>query len=84
MYYLYVLQSIETEDRFYIGYTKDFRARVKAHNRGKSKSTRNSQWRLIYYEAYLTDSGARKREYRLKHNGKAKYQLLKRIKDSLE
>ena len=84
MHYTYVLQSIEDTEKYYIGCTSDLRRRLKEHNAGRNKSTRCSSWIVVYYEAYLTLSGARSREYKLKHCGKSKYQLIKRIKESLE
>ena len=57
---------------------------IKEHNAGKSKSTSHEKWRLIYYEAFMGLSGARKREYRLKVNRNAKSQLMKRILETLE
>ena len=84
MYYVYVIQALSNPAIFYTGCTHDLRQRFASHNAGKNKSTRMYQWKLVYYEAYLTLSAARKREYRLKHNGKAKFQLLKRIKESLK
>ena len=32
MYYVYVLQSVDFSDRFYIGYTDDLKKRLKQHN----------------------------------------------------
>lgn len=84
MHYVYVLQAIEKPDEFYVGCTSDLRARLKSHNAGDNRSTQRFQWALVYYEAYVSLSAARTREYRLKQNGKAKYQLLKRIREHLE
>ena len=84
MYYVYVLQDLNDEEKFYIGCTKDLRERLRSHNAGENRSTKGREWRVVYYEAYMSLSGARTREYRLKQNGKSKYQLLKRIKESLE
>ena len=39
MYYVYILKS-DTEDRRYVGYTSDLRARLKDHNNGKVASTK--------------------------------------------
>ncbi|GJL61337.1 MAG: hypothetical protein NPIRA03_41940 [Nitrospirales bacterium] len=83
MHYVYVLQRLDDEDKFYIGYTSDLRQRLKTHNSGGNKSTSGHQWKLVYYEAYMTRSGARIRETRLKHSGKARYQLMRRIRASL-
>ncbi len=84
MHYVYVLQAIEEPERFYIGCSSDLKTRVASHNAGENQSTRGFKWRVVYYEAYLSLGAARSREYRLKHNGKAKYQLLKRIQEYLE
>ena len=83
MYYVYVLQAKDDAEIFYVGCTSDLKKRFNAHNTGQNKSTKTHQWTIVYYEAWTTLSAARTREHRLKHNGKAKYQLLKRIKDSL-
>jgi putative endonuclease len=83
VYYVYVLKEIGGE-RFYIGSTSDLRKRVNEHNQGKTQSTRNRQWQLVYYEAYITEAAARKRETKLKQHGKAKQALMQRIKESLD
>ena len=83
MHYLYVLQSLESADRFYIGCTSDLRKRVKEHNSGNEQSTKGMKWKLVYYEAYVSFKAARKREYRLKHNGKARRHVMDRIKESV-
>ena len=83
MYYVYILQSTSDSERFYLGCTSDLKQRLRSHNQGENPATRGSQWKLVYYEAYTTLSAARKREYRLKHNGKAKASLLRRIKEGL-
>ena len=83
MYYVYVLQSTDDPERFYLGCTGDLKQRVRSHNQGENRATRGSQWKLVYYEAYTTLAAARRREYRLKHNGKAKASLMRRIKESL-
>ena len=84
MFYVYVLQSLTESSRFYIGSTKDLRVRLKSHNTGENTATKNHQWKLVYYEAYLTDSAARQREKQLKHHGKSKQALMHRIKASLD
>ena len=84
MHYVYLLRSTTAREKFYLGCTSDLKQRVRSHNQGKNRSTRGSQWELIYYEAYTTLAAARKREYRLKHNGKAKASLLRRLKEDLE
>jgi len=84
MFYVYVLQNVINSNDFYLGCTHDLRQRFKSHNDGRNKSTCNKQWKLVYYEAYLTLSAARKREYHLKQDGRAKRFLMLRIRESLE
>jgi len=65
-YYTYVLLS-EKDGRFYTGYTKDLRKRLKEHSRGEVFSTKNREpTRLIYYEACLNEEDAIQREKYLK------------------
>jgi len=49
------------------------------------KSTRriNGKWNIAYVEIFKSKIDADNREYRLKHHGRAKQELLKRIKNSL-
>jgi predicted GIY-YIG superfamily endonuclease len=42
------------------------------------------EWKLVYYEAYCSESDARRRERKLKDHGNAIRELKKRIGDSLE
>ena len=81
MYYVYVL--CERSGKRYIGYTKDLRKRIKEHQTGKVQSTKTGEWELVYYEAYKSDKDARKRESKLKLDGRSKYHLMNRIEDSL-
>jgi len=81
MYYVYVLKS---RDKFYVGYTSDLRRRVSEHNsKSNRSSTRGREWRLIYYEAYLSEKDARDRERKLKQRGQSKRRLFERISDSI-
>ena len=84
MYYVYLLQSLENKDRTYIGYTADLKRRLKEHNSKHKGYTCKEKWRLVYYESYLSEKDAREREKRLKDDGRARYQLLKRIEKSLQ
>jgi putative endonuclease len=73
MYYVYVLRS-EKDRKFYVGCTKDLEARIKMHNGGKVKSTRNrTPFKLVYYEACLNQQDALKREKYLKTNYGKRY-----------
>lgn len=65
-YYTYVLLSTKDGDR-YVGSTDDLIARKKKHDLGHVKSTKNRRpLELVYYEACLTRSNARRREIYLK------------------
>ncbi len=62
MYYTYVLKSFK-DNKLYIGYTNDLRNRIKEHESGLVKSTKNRRpLKLIYYEACLNKYDAIKRE----------------------
>lgn len=64
-YYVYLLEG--KNDNLYIGYTRDLRRRFKEHNRKLNFSTKSfAPWRLIFYEAYLSEKDARRREKYLK------------------
>lgn len=64
MYYVYVLQSPK---QFYIGCTGDLKRRLIEHQTNKSISTKNrGPWKLIYYEASLSNRDTLKRERYLK------------------
>ena len=83
MYYVYILQS-KNDKSIYIGSTKDLKDRLALHNGGKVKSTKpKAPWRLVYYEAYLLEDTARKREKSIKTHGNIKRQLLDRILKSI-
>lgn len=83
MYYLYVIKSSK-DHNLYIGYTKDLKRRFQAHNTGENTSTKHRRpFELIYYEAYKSESDARKRERNLKLRSRAFNQLKKRIEDCL-
>ena len=76
MYYVYILKH-PTEDRIYIGFSTDLRARMQDHQ------SVHRDWRLAYYEAYASEEDARMRERRLKQFGNVQQLLKKRITDSL-
>ena len=71
MYYSYVLQS-ETDNGFYVGFTRNLKLRFEQHNSGYVDSTKSRRpLKLIYYEACLSQEDATKREKYLKtYNGK--------------
>jgi len=66
MHYVYVLES-QVDNNWYTGCTKDLKIRFKLHNEGKVPSTmKRRPFKLIYYEACISDKDAFKREKYLK------------------
>jgi len=82
MLYVYFLSN--EGGSLYYGSTNDLKRRLAEHNTGKSASTKNHQWKLAYYEAYLSESDGRRREKQLKSHGMAIAHLKKRISASLK
>ncbi len=79
MFYIYVLETENGE--LYTGFTKDLKKRFREHNQKLNSSTRRyGPWRLIYYEASLSESDARRREGYLK-TSKGRALLKRRLKD---
>lgn len=61
-YYTYVLQS-KKDGRYYVGFTSNLDERIKSHNEGSVKSTKNRRpLELVYYEACSSKDKAKKRE----------------------
>ncbi len=84
MFYVYILKS-KKDFQLYFGSTNDLRKRFKEHNDGKVFSTKARRpLELAYYEAYKSETDARKREKSLKLKSRAFSQLKKRIEDSLK
>ena len=66
MYYIYIIKSAKS-GKYYVGCTDNVNRRIKEHNKGQSKYTRNKgPWMLEYTEEYITLSEARKRELTIK------------------
>lgn len=85
MWYFYILQSQIETGYFYKGSTSDLKRRLSEHNNGEVTSTRpRMPWKLVYYEAYLTEQAARNRESNVKQSGSVSTPLLRRIKDTLK
>jgi putative endonuclease len=64
--YVYIIQSVESK-RFYIGSSIDFNNRLKQHNNGEVKTTKNKGPCILkFYKKYNTIKEARQIEYRLK------------------
>ncbi|MBI2023774.1 GIY-YIG nuclease family protein [Candidatus Giovannonibacteria bacterium] len=84
MYYVYLLKSENSQTK-YIGCTENLKKRLKTHNSGKVKSTKNKiPLRLIYYEAFLNKYDAFSREKELKTEYTKKKHLIARLKNSLD
>ncbi len=81
MHYVYLIKN--EIGKIYYGSTNDLKRRIHEHNSGLSHSTKGHLWRLIYYEAYLSETDARQREKQLKYYGQALAQLKRRIRFSL-
>lgn len=71
MFYIYILFS-EKDRLLYTGYTDNLKSRFSAHSKGFVKATKHRRpLKLIYYEAYINELDARRRELYLKGgNGK--------------
>ena len=79
---MYIL--INEKKNLYVGYTKDLKRRVKEHFLKENNYTSKfKEWKLVYYEAYSSKEDAKERERRLK-DGRARYLLKERIKNSIE
>ena len=84
MFYVYIIKSKKSK-KLYIGLTNDLRKRILEHNSGQSAYTKKFlPWKLIYYEAYLSNKDANIREKRLKKFAKGYAQLKNRIKNSFD
>ena len=83
MHYVYLLKSNKIGTK-YIGCTKNLKNRMLMHNSDKVSSTKNQgPWKLLYYEAFLSQYDAFDRERELKNNYTKKRHLLERLKNSL-
>lgn len=81
-YYVYVLLS-EKDNQFYTGYTSNLEERLKAHEEGKVKSTKDRRpFQLIYFEGCLNQQDATHREKYLKTTYGKRY-IRNRLKNYL-
>ena len=66
LFYVYVLESLQ-DRKTYTGYTNDLKRRLKEHRDGKTFSTKfRLPFKLIYFEACLSSTDAKRRENYLK------------------
>ncbi len=85
MWYVYILSSNIRKDWHYYGMTHDLRRRFEEHSAGKVDSTAPMRpLKVIYYEAYLTQQMAAKRERQLKRSRSATKAVLTRLEDTGE
>lgn len=64
--YVYVLRSLK-DKMFYVGFTKNLKQRLEAHNRGQVPATkRRTPLELVYWEGCLNQADATQREKYLK------------------
>lgn len=83
MFYVYCLQSNKDTDQLYFGYTNDLKRRLLEHNTGQNTSTkRYMPWKVIYYEACISEVDAKRRETYLK-TSMGRRMFKRRIKDYL-
>jgi putative endonuclease len=83
MYYVYILQSLK-DKKLYIGYTTDLKRRIKEHKYGGSESTKKRlPFRLVFYEAFILEKDAKRREKYFKTT-KGKRSLKLMLADSLK
>ena len=65
-YYVYILQSLK-DHKYYIGSTSNVEARLRFHNAGLQRSTKNRiPFRLVYSEELSSKTVALKREKEIK------------------
>ena len=72
MFYVYILQSINNPEAFYIGYTANIKQRLQEHNSGQSIHTNKYRpWKIKNYFAFDDEQKARDFESYLKtHSGR--------------
>jgi len=79
MHWVYVLRS-DDDKKFYIGYTANLDRRLAEHRRGVTHTTRRMKSpRIIFHEAFVSETDARRREKYFKTSkGRKALQLIMR------
>ncbi|MEM7548399.1 MAG: GIY-YIG nuclease family protein [Bacteroidota bacterium] len=73
MFYTYILIS-ESNQRYYVGHTHNLKERLKYHNDGRVRSTKNKgPWKIVYFEKYISKLEANRRELEIKKKKSRKY-----------
>ena len=70
-YFIYVLRN--ENGKSYTGMTNNIDRRLKEHNSGHTKSTKNHNWTIVYKEEVQDRVSARKREKYLKSAAGRRY-----------
>ncbi len=87
MYYTYILLCTDlgrNRKHFYIGSTDNLKERLNRHKKGDIKTTKSfDKIELVYYEACLNKTDARKRELQLK-TGFGRGYINKRLENYLK
>jgi putative endonuclease len=59
MHYVYILESLAPPGRFYVGVTKDLRARLQKHNAGEvTHTSKYAPWRIRTYFGFSDEARA--------------------------
>jgi putative endonuclease len=83
MYYVYLIKSISSSF-VYVGRSRDLKRRFNEHTTGSELSTKAyAPFKLVYYEAYASETDAVDRENKLKHHGSVIGHLKRRVSNSL-
>ena len=79
-WYVYILNG---DGRHYVGFTSNIKRRILEHKRGHTHSTkRMGNLKLIFYEAFINESDARKQEKFYK-TGYGREILKQKLEDTL-
>jgi len=72
-YYVYILQSLSFEEKYYTGFTTDIEKRLKKHNNGEvSHTSKYKPWKIKNVISFTEKSKALAFEKYLKsHSGRA-------------
>jgi len=73
-YFVYIIYSA-SKDQFYKGQTNDLEARLKRHNAGSERATKEgTPWRMVWFTEKETRSDAMILEKKLKNMNRSKLQ----------
>ena len=79
MTYVYILRSLQTPERFYVGVTGDLRSRLTRHNAGEvSHTSKFVPWEIKTYVAFSDEGQAHAFERYLK-SGSGRAFAMKRL-----